>query len=108
MILNVYEKRKIVKTYTTAEYDLMFGTLEDVANAVNLDELKTGTETEIMRLVLGLVTRNLATVKDLMKDIFDGITDEELRKTKVTEMASVIADVVRYTIVQLNIDAPKN
>lgn len=48
MKLNIYEKKQVVKTYEANSYDLMFGTVEDVANAINLDELKSGTDAEII------------------------------------------------------------
>lgn len=103
MKLNIYQGKKIVKTYTAETYDLMFGTLEDVADAVKLDELKTGTDVEIIKMIGNLVLSSMDTVKELMMDIFDGITSEELRHVKVREMAEVLKDVVFYTIAQLNI-----
>jgi len=102
MKLNVYQGKEVVKTYETDKYDLMFGTLEDVADAVKLDELKSGDDIEIITLVAGLVVGGKETVKKLMKDIFDGLTDEELRNTKVAEMAQVLVDVVKYTVEQLS------
>ena len=102
MKLNIYKKKEIVKTYTADTYDLMFGTMEEVANAVKIDELKTGSEEEILKAVLNLVIGSMGTIKDLMKDIFDGITDEELKHVKVKEMARVLVDVVQYTIAELS------
>lgn len=101
MKLNIYEKKKIVKTYEVDTYDLMFGVLEDVADAIKLDELKTGTDVEIIKMAGNLVLHSMDTVKDLLKDIFEGITDEELKKCKVSEMAIVLVDVVKYTLDQL-------
>lgn len=101
MELNIYKKREIVKTYTADTYDLLFGVLEDVADAVKLDEMKTGTDAEIIKIVTNLVLHSMGTVKDLLKDIFPGITDEELKNTRVSEIAQVIIDVVKYTISQL-------
>ena len=103
MKLNIYKGRKIEKTYTADTYDLMFGTVEDVAEAVKLDELKTGTDVEIIKLIGNLVLSSMDTVKDLLKDIFEGITDEELKCTKVKEIAQVLLDVVKFTITQLNL-----
>lgn len=103
MKLNIYEKKKIIKTYEVDTYDLMFGTVEDVANAIDLDSLKTGTDVEIIKMVGNLVMKSMDTVKDLLKDIFDGITDDELKKTKVSEIATVLVDVVKFTIAQLNL-----
>lgn len=108
MKLNVYEKKQIIKTYEAETYDLMFGTIEDIAEAVNLDALKTGSDVEIIKLVGNLVMNSMSTVKELLKDIFDGITNEELKKVKVAEIATVLIDVVKYTIIQLNAGAPKN
>lgn len=107
MKLNVYEKKKVIKTYEADTYDLMFGTVEDVANALNLDEMKTGSDVEIIRMAMNLVLTSLGTVKDLMKDIFDGLTDEELRNVKVKEMAQVLVDVAKYTLELMDIHIPK-
>ena len=108
MKLNIYEKRNIVKTYTADTYDLMFGTVEDVAEAVDIDKLQTGSDTEIIKMVGKLVMGSMDTVKDLLKDVFDGITDEELKHTKVKEIARVLIDVVRFTINQLSIGTKGN
>jgi len=101
MKLNIYEKKTVVKTYEVDAYDLMFGVLEDVADAIKLDELKTGTDVEIIKMAGNLVINSMDTVKDLLKDIFEGITDEEIKKCKVSEIAVVLVDVVKYTLVQL-------
>ena len=107
MKLNIYEKKQIVKTYEADTYDIMFGVLEDVANALNLDSLKTGSEAEIIRMGVSLVINSMETVKDLLKDIFEGITDEEIKKTKVNEIARVFVDVVKYTMLQMQKSFPE-
>ena len=108
MKLNIYEKKEVVKTYETDAYDLMFGTVEDIADAIKLDELKTGSDPEIIKLVGNLVLSSMDTVKNLLKDIFEGITDEELKKTKVSEIATVLIEVVKFTIMQLSAGNGKN
>lgn len=101
MQLNIYEKKKVVKTYTADSYDLMFGTVEDISDAVKLDEMKTGSDAEVLQAVIRLITTSKDTVKDLLKDIFEGLSDEELRNTKVREQAQVLVEVVTYTFSQL-------
>ena len=108
MRLNIYKGKQVIKTYEASTYDLMFGTLEDVADAVKLDELKTGTDAEIIKMIGNLVLNSMGTVRDLMMDIFDDITEEELKHTKVKEIATVLRDVVVYTISQLNIGTKGN
>lgn len=105
MELNIYEKKQVVKTYKTDVYDLMFGTVEDVADAIKLDELKTGSDVEIMKMIGKLVLTSMDTIKGLLKDIFDGLTDEELKNVKVSEIATVLVDVVKFTVTQLNLRA---
>ena len=115
MKLNIYEKRQVVKTYEADAYDLPFGVVEDVADVINLDAIETGSNTELIKAAGNIVLKCKDTVKNLMKDIFEGITDEELKtayeaklkedeelkKTKVTEMAQVLIEVVKYTADQL-------
>lgn len=103
MKLNIYDKKEIVKTYEVETYDLMFGTVEDVADAINLDQLETGSDAEIIKLVGKLVIGSMDTVKNLLKDIFVGLTDDEIKNTKVTEIAHVLVDTVIFTVAQLNI-----
>lgn len=103
MKLNIYENKQVVKTYTADTYDLMFGTIEDVAKAIDLDSLKTGTDVEIIKMIGKMLLSGMDTVKGLLKDIFEGLTDEEIKKTKVNEIAVVLLDVVKFTIQQLSI-----
>ena len=105
MKLNIYNGKQIEKTYTAETYDLMFGPVEDVAEAVQLDKLKTGSDLEIIQLIGALVISSMSTVKDLLKDVFEGITDEELKHTKVKEISTVLLDIVKFTIQQLNLGA---
>lgn len=103
MKLSIYKKGQVEKTYTAETYDLMFGTVEDVADAVDLDSLKTGSDVEIIKMIGNLVLNSMDTVKNLLKDIFDGVTDEELKRTKVKEIASVLLEVMKFTIAQISL-----
>lgn len=102
MKLNIYNKKQVVKTYEVEAYDIKFGTLEDITKAIDLDSLKTGSNVEIIKMAGKLILTNIETFKALFKDIFDGITDEELKKASLKEMATVIVDIVKYTINELN------
>lgn len=101
MKLNIYNKKQVVKTYEVDSYDLMWGVVEDIADAIKIDDMKTGSNDEIVKMAVNLVITAKDTVNDLMKDVFDGLTDDELRNTKVSELASVLVDVVMYAIGEL-------
>ena len=40
MKLNIYENKKVIKTYEADTYDLMYGTVTDLVKALDLDKLK--------------------------------------------------------------------
>lgn len=108
MVLNVYENKKIIKTYSADTYALMFGTVEDLLQLIKIDDLKGTTKEEIALQVLKAIPGSVDIFKDLMKDIFEGISDEELKNTKIKEIADVIIDVVKFAISELSIGASKN
>jgi len=101
MKLNIYNKKEKTKTYEADTYDLMFGTVEDISNLIDLDIIQKGDNAEIVKLVGKVVLNSMDTVKGILKDIFVGITDEELKNTKVAEIIQVAIEVGKYTIEQL-------
>lgn len=103
MKLNIYDHKEVIKTYEADEYELMFGTVEDMIDAAKLDKIESGTDAEIVVAATNLVTTSMDTVKDLLKDVFDGLTDDEIRHTRVSEIVNVIVDVIRYAISQISL-----
>ena len=103
MKLDIYENKKVVKTYEAESYDLMFGTVEDVMTMFDVDSLTTGSDVEIIKMVGSALPTCINTVKPLLKDIFDGLTDEELKKAKLKDIATVLVEVVKYAFAQMSI-----
>lgn len=99
--LGIYQKQKCVKTYTASAYDLMFGTAEDILALVKAEDLQAKTEQELVQVVMDIATRSMDTVKGLLLDMFDGLTEEELRNAKLKEVARIILDVIRYATAQV-------
>lgn len=100
--LNIYEKKQIKKTYTAETYDLMFGTVEDLLELINIDNLQSGSDVEIIKLVGNVVTKGMGIIKPLLKDIFEGLTDDELKCTKVNEIVTVLINVVKFSIIEMS------
>lgn len=102
MKLNIYNKDKtIVKTYEADEYKLMYGTLEDLLDAIDIDTLNTGSNVEIAQVIANFINESRDTAKDLLKDMFDGLTDDELRRAAVDEMLVCLSDAVKYVFKQV-------
>lgn len=108
MILNIYNKKDIIKTYTADAYDLMFGTVEDILELIDIDNLKTTNIDEISIAVIKAVPKSIGVFKNLLKDIFDGLTDEDLKNVKVSDIVSVIIDVIKFTFSQSQVNNQKN
>lgn len=99
--LNIYEKKSIIKTYTAETYDLLFGTVEDLLNVIDIDNIQAGDKTELIKAIAKILAHSLDIVKPLLKDVFDGLTDDELRNTKLKEIIDVLANVITYSISEI-------
>ena len=102
--LNIYKnQQEVEKTYTVDTYDLLFGTIDDFANVLDLHAL-TGNKGSIAaaQAVYNLVSGGMNMLKPLLKDIFPGLTDDELRRVKAKELIPVVAGLCGFTMEQLN------
>lgn len=109
MKLNIYNKKEIEKTYTAESYDLMFGTVEDLINCVDLENVNLDDDVSLIKVVSNVVIGGMDIIKPLLKDIFEGLTDDELRNTRVSELAAVLVEVIKFAITQMGKSVnPKN
>jgi len=98
--LNIYKnQREIEKTYIADTYDIMFGTVEDLVNLLDMEALrgKKGNESLINALA-NLVTGSKELIRPLLKDIFPGLTDDELRRVKAKELLTVVAGLAGFSL----------
>ena len=114
--LNVYKTRSlkiIEKTYSVSDFRLSFGACEDILNAINVD-LFTGSldalsdegkASEMMKMVIDA----LPVIKDILKDVFEGLTNDELKRTSIQDIIQVVIQIVQYAMASLgNSVTPKN
>lgn len=101
MKLNIYNKKEIVKTYTAETYDLMFGTVEDLLDLLDLDNVDISNNDSLIKVATRFLTGGLDVVKPLLKDIYEGLTDEELKNTKIKEVANTLIEVVKFSIAEM-------
>lgn len=98
--LNIYDKknrRKVVKTYRTETIDLSFGVVEDIVDILDLETLKTGDEKELgMRVI-----RCFGQLKPFMEDLFEGLTDEEIRTVRTSDIINVFTGLFVYVTEEL-------
>lgn len=90
--LNIYSKEnknEVEKTYTAETYDLMLGTVEDIMDIIDLDKLDNNIE------VGKMIIKMYPQLKPFLKDIFEGLTDDELKRIKVKEIIPVFKEVFK-------------
>ena len=95
MKLDIYskeDKNKIEKTYTAETYDLMFGTVEDIINVIDVDKLDDNLA------VAGMVIKGWNQLKPFIKDVFVGVTDDELKRVKVKELIPTFAQIFKSIV----------
>ena len=88
--LKVYardDKRKVEKEYTAEVYELMLGTVEDFMKIIDIDKLGDSVE------VAKMIAKGYGQLKPLLRDVFPEITDEELNRTKVVELAQTVIQI---------------
>lgn len=103
--INVYDGQKIEKTYIARDYNLMMGTAEDILSLVDVDKLTGDTdEMEIFKIIV----KSVKMFTPIIHEIFPELTDDEYRRVPVKEVASVIMQVLTYTMTELFTVSEKN
>ena len=105
--LNIYTDKKckeIEKTLRLNDFELSTGVCEDVLvliQADKIDDLAAMSEESQAALLIDIITRNFEQFKDLLKNVFDDLTDEDLSKTKIKEMMTVVAQIIKFSFATL-------
>lgn len=99
--LNIYENEKIIKTYTNDTYKLKYGTVMDLIDAIDLDKLGSDDDVAFVSAILNLVHNSRDFVNFLIKDIFKGLTDDELRNVTIEEIMAVLVNIVKYSVLEM-------
>ena len=92
IILNIYSaenKQEIEKTYSVNSVDLLFGTVEDLLNVIDLDKVNNDKEVAIM------IVNAWGQLKPFLKDVFPGLTDEEIKRIKINDIIPVFSDIFK-------------
>lgn len=101
--LNIYDKNKIAKTYTADTTYIMYGTIEDIIGLIDFDKL-TDLEDKATQIELGkIIIKAIPMLKPMLKEIFEELTDEEIRKTRVNELVPLFVEIFTYAFSELTL-----
>lgn len=98
--LNIYKNSKEVeKTYISNDCDIMFGTCENLISLMDFDFLldDDSNNEKLLSTVTNIVRGSFSEVKNLLKEVFPDVTDDELRHTKLREIVSLVVNIVKFT-----------
>lgn len=106
--LNIYTDRKlkkIEKTYKANDFDLSTGVCEDLLHIIKIDMFENGldilSEDTQMVEIVKMVVSNLDTFKEMLKEIFDGLTNDEISRTSMKEIAKVVVLCIKFSLVEM-------
>lgn len=100
LTLNIYKNSKeIEKTYTATECDIMFGTCENLINLMdfNFKNDDDVDNVEFISTVTNLIRGSFVEVKNVLMEVFPDVTDDELKRIKMSELVLLILDIVKFT-----------
>lgn len=103
MKLNIYGKvdgkKQIVKTFEAESYDLEYGTVEDVLHLFDAENLQAIMDESVqfnqVLDVAKLVKECFSQIKPLLMDVFEGLTEEDLRHAKLSEIVGVVKEIAQ-------------
>lgn len=99
--LNIYEKGIVVKTHEAETADILYGTVQDLVEIVDIEKVSDLENKESLLELAKTVVKVLPLVQPFLKEIFPDLTDEELRKVKVKELIPLVVDIVKYSFEQI-------
>lgn len=95
LTLKIYDGKTVVKTYTAESIDFSFGVIEDVLDALDFEHMTTQAEIGTM------IVKASKQLKPFLMDIFDGVTAEEIRHTRLQNLIEVFRGLYQYATAEL-------
>ncbi|WP_276768474.1 hypothetical protein [Dielma fastidiosa] len=103
--LNIWKNQKeIDKTYMIDSFDIMWGTIEDLIEVIDLNEFANQltsngmSNTALINMVASALTNSRDLINNTLKDIFVGLTDEELKRVKLKELINVALQLITGSV----------
>jgi len=97
LILKIYDARgkKVVKEYSAATYDLMFGTVMSLMDLLKIEDLEN--QVELLKVIHNAWTE----IKSVLSEVFPGVTDEEWKHVKVKELLPIIINIAKFAVADM-------
>lgn len=95
LTLKIYEGKEVIKTYTAETIDFSFGVIEDILDALDFEHMNNQTE------IATMIVKASKQLKPFLMDIFDGVTADEIRNTRMQNLIEVFRGLYQYATKEL-------
>ena len=93
--LKVNDSNGNTKIYTAETLDCQFGVIEDILNVLDYDKMDD-------KITLAkMIIASSKQLKPFLKDLFVGVTDEELRTAKMSNIIEIFKGIYNYAVGEL-------
>lgn len=97
LTLKIYDKKTVVKTYTAETLDFSFGVVEDILDALDFEHMNSGNNLELTAVIVKCSKQ----LKPFLMDIFDGVTADEIRNTRIQNLIEIFRGLYQYATNEL-------
>ena len=85
----------IIKTYRADTVNCSFGVIEDIIDTLNFEKMSNNIE------IATVVVKCSKQLKPFLKDVFEGVTDEELRDARIQDIIAVFKEIFKFAVGEL-------
>lgn len=103
--LNIWRNQKeIEKTYMIDSFDIMWGTIEDLIEVIDFNEFANQltsdgmSNTALINMAASALTNSRDLINNTLKDVFVGLTDDELKRVKLKELINVALQLITGSV----------
>ena len=111
LTLNIYKAKgkytisnEVERVAVARDFELTTGVCEDIMNLINIDMFGGGldalSDEGKKELTINIIKDGYPMFVEIIKEIFE-ITDDEAKRLKIADVATVVLEIVKYSFVQL-------
>lgn len=101
MELNIYRRGKIEKTYTTESHRVLFGTIQKLSKITDAITLDAVDDPSFYNKILETIPRATEAVEDVLFELFPELTEEEVARTSLEEVALIVFELIKFQSVYI-------
>lgn len=93
--LNIYDGKRVIKTYTAETIDFSFGVIEDILDALDFEHVSGNAD------IAKMIVKCSKQLKPFLMDIFEGVTADEIRNARAQNLIDVFKGLYQYATGEL-------